>query len=161
MTTEIERKYLVRIRPEKLETYPKLSLRQGYLAVTEEQVVVRIREQGTAWFLTIKQGSGLTRTEVELPLSQEHFEALWPHTRGRRVEKTRYHVPVEGGTVELDVFRGELAGLVTAEVEFETVDEATQFEPPAWFGRDVTDDPAYQNAQLALHGLPPDADQTG
>ncbi len=56
--------------------------------------------------------------------------------------------------VELDVFAGDLDGLVMAEVEFTSTEEMTAFVPPVWFGREVTDDGRYTNASLALHGLP-------
>ncbi|RMH49158.1 MAG: adenylate cyclase [Bacteroidetes bacterium] len=161
MNTEIERKYLVRTLPDDLERHPGVVLRQGYLAVTDDPVVVRVREEGQRYVLAVKAGRGLVRTEVELPLSRTQFEALWPHTRGRRVEKTRYRVPVPGGTAELDVYHGALAGLRTVEVEFPTPEAAQRFRPPAWFGREVTDDPAYQNARLALEGLPADAHDSG
>ena len=56
--------------------------------------------------------------------------------------------------IELDVFGGTLDGLVIAEVEFDSTSAMDAFAPPAWFDREVTDDGAYTNASLALHGLP-------
>ena len=52
-------------------------------------------------------------------------------------------------TAELDLFSGELAGLVILEVEFPSVEAAVSFTPPAWFGRDVTEDPAYHNSAIS------------
>jgi len=60
--------------------------------------------------------------------------------------------------IELDVFGGSLDGLIMAEVEFRSAEELAAFEPPDWFGRDVTDDNRYTNAALALSGLPTEAD---
>lgn len=52
-------------------------------------------------------------------------------------------------TIELDIFHGALEGLIYAEVEFPSVEEATAFRPPSWFLREVTEDGAYTNAALS------------
>jgi CYTH domain-containing protein len=70
------------------------------------------------------------------------------------VEKTRYEAPVRGHTAEIDRYRGALAGLVTVEVEFESLEAAAAFEPPGWFGQEVTGDDRYANRRLAVDGLP-------
>ena len=66
-----------------------------------------------------------------------------------RVRKTRYRIPFDDHVIELDQFHDALEGLVLAEVEFDSEEEMAAFEPPDWFGRDVTGDPAYSNASLA------------
>ena len=55
------------------------------------------------------------------------------------------------------MYSGALTGLSVAEVEFATEDAADAFEPPAWFGREVTDDPRFKNQRLASEGAPADA----
>ena len=129
-------------------------LRQGYLAI-EGTVSVRIRDAAGTCTLTVKAGSGATRTQIELPMATEQFEASWDLTRGRRIHKRRHVLPLGGHAVELDVFTGDLDGLVLAEVEFATADEMAAFTPPDWFGREVTDDDRYANASLAVLGLDP------
>jgi CYTH domain-containing protein len=79
---------------------------------------------------------------------------LWEATSGRRIEKTRYEVPHAGRIVEVDVYHGELAGLVIAECEFASAEESRRFVPPEWLGGEVTGDPDYKNQSLALHGRP-------
>ncbi|MBW3604900.1 MAG: hypothetical protein KY460_08320, partial [Actinobacteria bacterium] len=65
----------------------------------------------------------------------------------------------QGGVeVEVDEFDGALSGLVIAEVEFESQDDSRAFQPPAWFGREVTDDDRYRNADLAQRSSAPPAD---
>ncbi len=154
-TVERERKYL-------LTEVPALSgsgtrLRQGYLAI-DGSVSVRVRESGEAGCtLTVKAGRGAVRTELEWPLTDEQFDAAWDQTGGRRIHKTRHRVPLDEHTVEVDVFHDDLDGLVLAEVEFESDDALAAFEPPAWFGPEVTDDEGYTNASLAAnagHGPP-------
>jgi len=150
---EIERKWLVAALPD-LEGAPASLLEQGYLA-EEGAVEVRVRRDGDARVLTVKGGAGLARTEVELPLDAAAFEELWPLTAGRRVEKARHRLSVPGGTLELDVYRGALAGLVVAEVEFASREAAAAFRPPSWLGPEVTGDHRYRNAALARGASPP------
>ena len=64
------------------------------------------------------------------------------------VEKIRYRILFNQKTWEVDVFAGENAGLVLAEIELGREDEP--FAKPSWAGREVTDDPRYYNSQLAL-----------
>lgn len=154
MGTEIERKFLVADVPSPDELGPGLRLRQGYLAL-DEQVEVRMRTAGDATLLTIKAGRGLARTEVELPLERAAASDLWPHAAARSLEKVRHRIDLgEGLTAELDLYEGALTGLTTVEVELPTEDAATRFAPPPWFGREVTGEPGWSNADLARHGPP-------
>jgi adenylate cyclase len=59
--------------------------------------------------------------------------------------------------IEVDVYCGALTGLSVAEVEFDTEEAADAFEPPAWFGCEVTDDVRFKNQRLASEGAPTDA----
>jgi CYTH domain-containing protein/CHAD domain-containing protein len=129
-------------------------IRQGYLAL-DVDVQVRIRErEGDGRSLTVKGGRGAVRAEVEVVVGEGRFDALWPLTTGRRIEKTRYVIPIDGAEAELDVFADDLTGLVLVEVEFDSDEAMAEFEPPAWFGPEVTDDGRYSNASLAVDGLP-------
>lgn len=156
MGTEIERKFLVGRLPEALDRYPCTPIRQGYLIAGDDGVELRIRQKGEAYYQTVKMGEGLSRTEIEILLSESQFTDLWPHTHGRRVSKTRYQVPLGDFIAELDRFDGELSGMLMVEVEFPTVDASRQFTPPDWFGKEVTDDKRYKNKWLAAHGIPKD-----
>ncbi len=153
---EIERKFLVPNLPADLERYPSAPIDQGYLASSSGGVEVRVRRKGPDCFLTVKHGPGLSRVEVELPLSAEQFEVLWPLTAGRRLRKIRYDLPGPGGLkYELDVYTDALAGLHTVDVEFPDEASAHAFEPPALFGREIGGHPAYRNEHLSRCGLPP------
>jgi CYTH domain-containing protein/CHAD domain-containing protein len=154
---ERERKFLVETVPDDLVSTATVQLRQGYLA-SDDRRSVRVRDAGHGGCtLTVKAGSGVERTELEWPITRHEFEAAWPHTVGQRIEKTRQMFPFGDHVIELDVFGGALDGLVVAEVEFDSISASDDFEPPAWFGPEVTDDGRYTNASLALHGLPHDA----
>jgi len=113
-----------------------------------------VRRKDAETLLTVKSGLGLVRGEEEFAIDGELFARLWAMTEGRRVVKTRYLVPLGELTVELDVYDGALAGLLTAEVEFADEAAARAFEAPPWLGRDVTGDARYANRTLAVDGLP-------
>ncbi|WP_134681803.1 CYTH domain-containing protein [Paracoccus ravus] len=147
---EIERKFLLRALPD-LAGISAVAIRQGYVTAPQDSTELRLRQAGERHFLSVKGGEGLVRTEREVPLTAEQFEALWPETRDRRVEKTRYKGAVGGGLVyELDIYEGALKGLMTVEVEFTSEAEAVAFLPPDWFGKDVTLDKRYRNKALAV-----------
>jgi adenylate cyclase len=157
---EIERKFLLADFPVEKASDSR-HIEQGYLATgcgpaDLLAVSVRLRRvDGEAAFLTVKAGSGVARTEVELALTPSQFEALWPLTEGRRLTKTRYRVPLFGSVVaEVDTYEGSLKGLAIVEVEFSSKAQAKAFGQPAWFGKEVTEDPRYQNSALAISGIP-------
>lgn len=146
---EIERRFLLASVPEFVITHGQpAELAQGYLA--GHPVTVRLRRVGNdAFFLTVKRGALPSREEREVGLSQVQFDALWPMTEGWRIEKIRHSFPFEDVLIEVDVFRERHAGLIIAEVEFPSLDAATAFAPPSWFGREITDDSSYANSRLA------------
>jgi CYTH domain-containing protein len=152
---EVERKFLLAERPDGLEAHPSQRLEQGYLAVDPAGAEVRVRRKDDKTLMTVKSGIGLVRGEVEFAVEPELFERLWPLTGDRRVVKTRYLVPLDGGlTAEVDDYEGALEGLLTAEVEFEDEAAAHAFSAPGWMGEDVTGDKRYANRTLASDGLP-------
>jgi adenylate cyclase len=155
MSIEIERKFLVGELPAAIAKYAGKAIRQGYLIITDDGTELRIRQKGNRFFQTIKRGEGLCRTEIEIEITKAQFEALWPHTQNRRVSKTRYALPLGAYTAEVDVFNGDLQGLVLVEVEFASESASREFSPPDWFGTEVTDDKRYTNKHLAAYGRPP------
>lgn len=152
---EIERKFLLGGLPSALAFARRRAILQGYLAI-DGDTEVRIRRTPAGSTLTIKRGGGEVRVEEELVLGERQADALWELTEGRRLQKARRIMRVDGLDVEVDEYAGALDGLVVAEVEF--IDEASSraFHPPAWFGRELTGDPAYANRNLAMFGLPAD-----
>jgi adenylate cyclase len=153
---EIERKFVVDKLPEGLDEHPAERIEQGYLAIAPDGVEVRVRRRDGRATLTVKSGPGHVRTEEELAIDERRFESLWPLTDGRRVTKTRHEIPLEAElTAELDVYDGAHKGLMTAEIEFGSVESSEQFSPPPWLGQEVTGDARYANQTLALEGRPP------
>lgn len=156
---EIERKFLVNDLPEGWEKSPRIEIEQGYLAVDPGGVEVRLRCETNAaqkrYYQTVKSGHGKKRLQPEIEVTEAHFQTFWPITEGRRISKNRYLLPgPDGKVIELDIYCGLHAGLKVTEVEFPNEDDSNQFVPLPWFGREVTDDPAYKNVNLAMKGLP-------
>jgi CYTH domain-containing protein/CHAD domain-containing protein len=152
--TEIERKFLLPALPDAAVRAAAVRIEQGYLAIAE-QTEVRLRRAGGRMTLTAKRGHGETREEHEIALYLEQFEALWALTAERQLVKTRRRLPLEGGlTAEVDAYEGRLAGLAVVEVEFASAEASRAFQPPDWFGEEVTGDLAHSNQSLASNGLP-------
>lgn len=157
---EIERKFTITALPAELNLYERKELEQGYLCTSP---VVRVRKSvkkgETSYILCYKSKLGLEQKEdataqvcreEELPLSGEAYEKLLSKVDGRVITKTRYLIPYGAYTIELDVFGGELTGLVFAEVEFPDEEAAADFTMPEWFAEDVTFDNRFKNNRLAM-----------
>lgn len=156
---EIERKFRVNpdALPFSLDAGAASRIVQGYLAVEEARArEVRIRNRDGHYTLTTKTGHGEVRGEGEVALSAEQFQTLWPFTEGRRIAKTRYEIDLAELTAELDIYASRHTGLAVVEVEFPDEVAARRFDPPDWFGDEVTDNAAYKNQQLALIGRRPE-----
>jgi adenylate cyclase len=147
---EIERKYLLEGLPDRAAAAPFVDIAQGYLPGT--RILERIRRvtdtNETRFVRTIKLGQGVSRIEIEEPMTEHLFDALWPLTEGRRVHKRRYLVPDENSVWEIDEFLDQ--PLVLGEIELPDERHPTI---PQWLAphvtREVTDEPAFTNARLA------------
>lgn len=148
MSIEIERKYLIADDGWQAAAAEGVECRQGYL-VSDEQKTVRIRIMGDRGYLTVKGATrGLSRKEFEYQIDLADAVCMLELCENI-VEKTRYTFRQHGMIWEVDVFTGENAGLVMAEVELES--EEQQIELPDWVGKEVSGDPRYYNACLAQH----------
>lgn len=110
---------------------------------------LRVRIKGEVGIFTVKGAtSGITRGEWqwEIPVSEAE-ELLELFCAGRTIEKTRHYLDHEGHEWVVDEFAGSHHGLVLAELELESEDEA--FALPPWCGEEVSHDPQYYNAVLA------------
>jgi adenylate cyclase len=145
---EIERKFLVANDGWRRGADRGRELRQAYLAETDRASIrVRIVDDSNA-LITIKGArAGLSRQEFEYPLPLEDARALSELRQGSVVEKTRFLAPHAGRIWEVDVYSGDNAGLVIAEIELES--ETAAVELPPWIGREVTSEARYYAARLA------------
>ncbi|WP_295393184.1 CYTH domain-containing protein [uncultured Thiodictyon sp.] len=148
MALEIERKFLVKNDAWRGAVECEWRILQGYLA-TSGDLTVRVRLRGDDAFLTIKgPPRGPVRSEFEYAIPPEDGEAMLRELAILPlIDKTRYRVPCGAHYWDLDVFAGDNAGLVLAEIELKR--EHEPFEHPAWAGLEVTGDLRYSNANLA------------
>ena len=148
MAVEIERKFLVKNEQFKTLADKQTRIVQGYLSSAPERTV-RVRIKGDKGFLTIKgigNESGASRFEWEKEISVEEAKSLLEICEPGVIDKTRFLVAAGSHTYEVDEFYGENQGLVVAEVELESEDEA--FEKPEWLAEEVTGDAKYYNSML-------------
>ncbi|SHJ56989.1 CYTH domain-containing protein [Parasporobacterium paucivorans] len=144
---EIERKFTVRQIPYDLALLPFHQIEQAYLCT---QPVIRIRRQDDSYYLTYKSEGLMEREEYNLPLTEQSYAHLKTKADGNLITKKRYLIPLpENLTIELDIFEGRFSGLVIAEVEFESREQAECFIPPDWFDEDVTGSGKYHNSYLS------------
>jgi adenylate cyclase len=151
MKQEIERKFLVTGDLWRGAAGNGISCRQGYLSSGSSSATIRVRLFGERGFLTIKSPTkGISRQELEyeIPAADADY-MLSSLCEGRLVEKTRYILVQNGLRWEIDEFSGGNAGLVLAEIELEREDQP--FEKPEWLGKEVSFDPRYFNAVLAVN----------
>lgn len=124
-------------------------MRQGYLA-RSERASVRVRIAGDEAWLNVK-GGGLVaaRPEFEYEIPRADAEELLELCDGPLIEKARYWVLHDGNEWEIDEFHGANLGLVVAEIELDSEDQA--FALPDWVGPEVTHLPRYYNVSLVRH----------
>lgn len=144
---EIERKFLIKKLPDNLTSYKARKIEQAYLCTDP---VVRVRRDNDDYYLTYKSKGMIVREEYNLPLTKEAYGHLLAKADGNIITKTRYEIPEKDDlTIELDVFEGKFDGLLLAEVEFVSEEEALGYIPPEWFGEDVSNSTKYHNSTLS------------
>jgi len=150
MAIEIERKFLVKAD---FMQYVKQSERivQGYIP-SAPGITVRVRIRGERGYVTIKgpsTKSGLGRSEFEYEIPVADVESMLAFCRKGVVEKVRHLIPQGKHVWEVDVFAGANEGLLMAEIELESEDEA--FEKPDWLVKEVTGIGRYYNSSLSKY----------
>lgn len=134
--------------------YKKSEILQGYIPEVKN---VRIRQEykdGKFKFTrTIKEGSGVSRPEDEIQISDEKFHRAWKQVNCFLI-KTRYFIPWEGAVIELNFFHGFLEGYIQIEIEFKSAIAAASFRPYDWLGVEVTEVFEHGSYSLAKFGIP-------
>lgn len=147
---EIERKYLMAGNPFDLTGVSCVEIAQSYISFMP---TIRIRKQDDKYVLTTKDRGHMVREEFEIEIRKEEYEQLKLKTEGFEILKTRYFIPLKNGlTGEFDIYHGDFQGLFTMEVEFNSEDDAEEFEAPEWFGEEVTMKKRFKNSWLAEFG---------
>lgn len=151
---EIERKFKVKYIPNKIEECEKEEIEQGYLCI---KPTVRIRKNDNEYTLNYKwkdknviEQKAIQNIEYEMPLTKENYEHLFQKVDNHMIIKTRYRVPIDEKLIaEIDVFHGNLEGLIFAEVEFPDIESSENFVRPDWIGEDISFDKRYDNTLLS------------
>ncbi len=149
MAKEIERKFLV-VGDAWRALAQGVEYRQGYLNSIKERTV-RIRTVGEKAVITVKGPTvGVTRMEFEYQIPYDDCVAMLDNLAEKPIiEKKRYKIPMGEFVWEIDEFFGVNAGLIVAEIELKSEDQA--FEKPEWIGKEVSGDPRYFNSMLVAH----------
>lgn len=151
MGFEIERKFIV--SPDWLDScniVRKSKIKQCYLSYGDPEI--RVRFQDNRAVITVKTGGHeLSRQETERSVGIEEANTLCAEKGLDWIEKVRYCVEYGDHLWEVDIFMGENDGLILAEVELESVDEAVNL--PGWVEQEVTGEKCYYNANLAQYPI--------
>lgn len=153
MKQEIERKWRLASTPS-LVGFKSYSIKQGYVFVGQKEF--RLRQKGQKYYFTFKGPGGVVRKEWERKIPALLFYLFWPLTWGSRLYKERYYYPYNYKTIEIDIFKRRLEGLLIMEVEFESEEEARSFEVPKDLNisEDVSSNPKYRAISLIRQGIP-------
>ncbi|HEU4914312.1 MAG TPA: CYTH domain-containing protein [Candidatus Saccharimonadales bacterium] len=149
---EQERTYLAAILPPEVYSCDHVSMRDVYFPASAEHAYTRVRQKNDKYEFTKKTATDPTTAgimiEENVVLTREEFEAL-AKGDGRELRKTRYYMPYNGLVAEVDIFEGDLKGLVIIEFEFTSKTDMLSFEMPDFCLADVTEDPAIAGGILA------------
>jgi len=136
---EIERKYLIDESKIDFDKLIGTKIKQGYLLNSKEKVV-RIRIEGQMAYITIKgENKGISRPEFEYRIPHEDAEEMLEMC-SNVISKTRYlkrYKQDENLMWEIDVFYGDNAGLIIAELEIPNEDYKIKL--PNWITKEVDD----------------------
>jgi adenylate cyclase len=147
---EIEKTFLVKNIPN-LTSVKQIKIKQGYISSSPSPL--RIRQKGDIFELTkkipLKENDYSSNEEINILLTEYEFNKLWTQVE-KSLEKSRYCIDIgENLIAELDIFEGDLLGLVFVEVEFPSQEIMEYFIAPEWFGKDVTQESFSANSFLA------------
>jgi len=161
---EIERKWLIDFDkiPYDINSLFGVTARvkQTYICFDPE---IRVREYSEldggvyGHEMTIKTNlseDGLIRDEVNIGINQEQYDNMMKKQEGNTINKIRYQFFADGQLIAIDVFEGDLKGLVYMEIEFANKEESDAFGNPSWVIKDITNDIRYKNGHLARYGIP-------
>jgi CYTH domain-containing protein len=151
---ERERRYLLRDLPEGLtRADPHLQITDNY--ITGSRLRIRkVRDPRTnKWTVKFTQKfapdpNDLSRTII----TNTYLNALEAETlsvfNSNEIRKNRYSFEFEGRKFAIDMFLGDLFGLVLAEVSFDTDEELDSFPKPPFALADVTNEPLFSGGKL-------------
>lgn len=150
MGLEIERKFLLSNDDWRALIESSHYMNQGYLSRTDDSAI-RVRITGDQAHINVKKTTdGIQRLEYEYPIPLSDAQEMLDRVALQPViEKTRHMLTIDGHLWEIDEFHGVNDGLIVAEIELQSTDEA--FTRPNWLGKEVSEDKRYYNSTLIVH----------
>ncbi len=143
LNREIELTFLPNSLPKEILKSSSKEILDIYFPTNSKHPVLRLRKYGEKFEITkkepVKEGDLSVQVENTIPLTKEEY-LEFSYLKGKRVEKTRYYYKENEQDFEVDIFGGELKGLVLIDLEFPSVEEKEKFKKPDWLGFDVTNE---------------------
>ena len=135
---ERERVFLLKELPKDLLEFKHIDIKIGDVTSSNDINVLKIRQKGDKYEIIKKEYiSEQEKKEYVVPLNEEEFGLLFPVTK-RRHSKKRFFYRLDKYVCEIDIYLEEMEGYARAEVEFDNIDELKAFNPPSWFGEEIT-----------------------
>lgn len=147
---KIKKKFNVDTLPPNLDEYKSTFITQGYITTDPE---IRVQKEEELCTFTVKSNTIYRQEEVEIILTDNQYNDLLNKVKSNFIKKRRYYIPLEDNVALLDIYEGELDGLITVEVELKNKETWLSFLSPTWFGAEITKDINYKNKYLAFYGL--------
>jgi CYTH domain-containing protein len=151
---ERERRYLLRDLPEGMtRADPHLQITDNYITGTRLRIR-KVREPRTnKWIVKFTQkfapdANDLSRTIITNTYLNALEAEILSVFNTNEIRKNRYRFEFEGRQFSVDMFLGDLFGLVLAEVSFETDEELDNFPKPPFALVDVTNQPLFTGGRL-------------
>lgn len=137
---EIERKYLLKYFPPEIKNSAHKEVLDIYFPKNHPHPPLRLRKNGDVYEITKKtvlSGDKTVRKEETISLSKDEFDVL-SKIEGKISHKIRYYYAYNGVVFEIDVFLGDLQGLVLVDAEFKSEQELSKLIMPEFCLADVT-----------------------
>ena len=151
---ERERKFLLDRLPEELTpASPHVQITDNYITGTRLRLR-KIRDpQTNKWTLKLTQKFALNKSDLSRTiLTNVYLNATEYNTlavfEANEIRKNRYSFENAGDKYGIDLFLGDLLGLILAEISFESDEELEQFEQPAFAFAEVTNSEMFTGARL-------------
>jgi adenylate cyclase len=147
MGKKIKRKFLISTPPEELLKEKGILVRQGYLCRNSDKEI-RINQSDDHYAMVVKTIRNRFKEEIEIDISKDQFEKLWPETKGLRIIKSRVKLPYNGFKVKVDTYLEDLEGLVVGRIDFNSHKEMLDFELPPYFHEELSFDYRLKESHL-------------
>ena len=118
-----------------------------YYLYRKNGIVIRIQTDGEKFELERKESkTDVMRESEKISITKEEFESIGKIAIDY-VFRDSYFMS-ETPRIILRIYHGQFEGLVRAEIEFQSIEEANHFSPPQWMGKEITSTPLAKDETL-------------